>query len=951
MKAIFTSVIRSAVKAVSRQPRPFESKHTNLRVSKGILLFWVVLAALCVPLAAQSTRPMYIYVPNNQSGNAVGIFSAFQVDPATGALSVVPGSPFPAGIQVTTVATDPAGRFVYASSYSNGSAKTLYAFSVDPTTGLLTPLLNSPFPGGGDTIVIDPTGRFLYAEGGTPGFMLSASSLDAVTGVPTLLPGSPFRVNGASPMVVDPSGNFLYYWTSQFWFTASIDFETGVPAPYDAITVPSPTDPITTSIAMDPLDRFVAIDGTNILPVRPGLGNLGTPLLPAPTSGVSAFDPSGRFLYASVSYCPLGTACGPGVFQIDSAGTLTPVAGSNFGISGFQSIVVDPADRFVYVNSNNTSAGTAAVFGYTLDQTTGVLTPIAGSPWPMTYSAVYSFPMAISFAPDGISNPVPAISSTTPFSPPSVTAATAGFPLTVYGTGFVPGARMYFGGRGRVTSYVSSTQLTANILPSDILYGGTGVVFVYNPLPAGGASNSVEFPVLDPVPTLSTISTSTVVAGGNGFGLTVTGTNYQPISQITVNGTALTTTFVNLGQLQATVPPNLVAIPGTLDIGVTTPPINGLGGGSSSTLPLTVTPINLPRPVISQIAPGSATAGGPSFPLFITGVGFASNSIVTFGGAQVPVINYISSSSGTTLTVTIPASAIVTTGMASVVVSTAAGISPAATFYIDAPPTAGGVSPPAVPAGSAALTLNVTGAGFVTGSTVLVNGTPRVTAFVSSTLLQATLLASDLSHGGTLTITVSNPAPGGAVISGAISLAVADFAVSAGSTPAPISAGQTAYFTLTVAPSNGAFTNAVAFAVSSSLPVGATASFSSPTVTPGANSSTVTLSISTTGRSFVPPGRIPQWPLRGTPSAILASLGLALCAAYWRLLNTDVRRLVPQSLLVLALLLAIGLIACSSSPGPTAGPTAGTPAGSYPVTVTATSGTDVHITTVTLTVM
>ncbi len=134
--------------------------------------------------------------------------------------------------------------------------------------------------------------------------------------------------------------------------------------------------------------------------------------------------------------------------------------------------------------------------------------------------------------------------------------------------------------------------------------------------------------------------------------------------------------------------------------------------------------------MISQIAPGSATAGGPGFPLLITGVGFASNSIVTFGSVQVPVTNF-SATTGTTLTVSIPASAIVAPGTEPVVVNTAAGISAPVTFYINnPPPTTGGVNPPVVPAGSAALTLNVTGANFVSGSTVLVNGASRVTTFV-----------------------------------------------------------------------------------------------------------------------------------------------------------------------------------------------------------------------------
>jgi hypothetical protein len=641
--------------------------------------------------------------------------------------------------------------------------------------------------------------------------------------------------------------------------------------------------------------------------------------------------------------------CGPAAYQVDpTTGALTPIAGSNFGGLGYSVMNVDPTDRFVYAIGGNPGGQGAAIFGFSLDQTTGALTPIAGSTLPMTYSNITSSPIAISFAPTGISNPVPSITS---FSPASATAGGAAMTLTVNGSNFVPGAKVYFSGRGRVTTYVNSTQITANILPSDIANGGTGVVFVFNPLPGGGVSGSSEFPVIDPIPNLTSISTTSVLAGGAVFTLTLSGTDFQPTSVVTLNGTPQTTTFLDDYELQIAISPAEIAIPGTISVGVTTPQINGIGGGNSATLPLTVTPVNLPPPVISQIAPGSATAGGPTFSMLITGIGFASSSVVTFGSATVPVTNFVSSSNGSTLTVSIPANAITVPGTEPVVVSTAAGISSAVTFYIEnPPPTAGGVVPPVLPAGSAALTLNVTGTNFVTGSTVLVNGTSRVTTFVSSTLLHATLLASDISHGGTLTITVSSPGPGGG-LSGAITLAIADYTVSAVNPTATISSGQVANYTLNIAPSNGAFINPVNFTVTG-LPAGASASFSSPTVTPGANPTSVNLSISTTARSFAPTGGIRHWTLRATPLMYFSGLAFAfwaivLCASKNRSL-----RLAPQFVLALLLVTAACLVACSGNSGGASsqqgGSLSGTPAGTYSVVVTATSGADVHTMPVTL---
>ncbi|HTC63482.1 MAG TPA: beta-propeller fold lactonase family protein [Candidatus Saccharimonadales bacterium] len=274
-----------------------------MRILIKAFLIGIILATVCMPLAAQSNQPLYIYVPNGSVGGNGGIFSAFKADPTTGALSVVPGSPFQAGGGVGGVAVDPAGRFVYVSSITNdGSKNWLWVFSVDQTTGSLTPLLNSPFPGGGGAIAMDPTGRFLYADDMNPsnsGFALQVYSIDPVSGVPTQLSGSPFPGATPSILTVDPSGNFLYFQSpqsNQYMTTESIDFETGVPTIVDYTVIITSGDPGTPWVAVDPLDRFIATNGTQIFRMNPIYGYPTNPALPAAASGTSVFDPSGRFL-------------------------------------------------------------------------------------------------------------------------------------------------------------------------------------------------------------------------------------------------------------------------------------------------------------------------------------------------------------------------------------------------------------------------------------------------------------------------------------------------------------------------------------------------------------------------------------------------------------------------------------------------------------------------------
>jgi hypothetical protein len=69
--------------------------------------------------------------------------------------------------------------------------------------------------------------------------------------------------------------------------------------------------------------------------------------------------------------------------------------------------------------------------------------------------------------------------------------------------------------------------------------------------------------------------------------------------------------------------------------------------------------------------------------------------------------------------------------------------------------------PSAVAPGSGALTLKVSGTGFVSGATINFNGTPLTTTFVDREHLSALLPATDVATAKTASVTVANPSPGG----------------------------------------------------------------------------------------------------------------------------------------------------------------------------------------------
>lgn len=166
-------------------------------------------------------------------------------------------------------------------------------------------------------------------------------------------------------------------------------------------------------------------------------------------------------------------------------------------------------------------------------------------------------------------------------------------------------------------------------------------------------------------------------------------------------------------------------------------------------------------PTLTSLSPTSAMAGDPTLTLVLSGSNFISGSVALWNGAA----RATAFVSGAQLTTTLPASDLSAAGIFSVTVQNPGpgdGTSGALTFTVNNPlPTLTALDPGAVFPGSSAFTLTVTGTNFVSGSAVLWDGAARTTEFVSSAQLAAAILASDVATTGTLTVTVSNPTPGG----------------------------------------------------------------------------------------------------------------------------------------------------------------------------------------------
>ena len=122
--------------------------------------------------------------------NANNAISVFSIDPATGVLGQIVGSPFPAGQGPLALATDAAGKFLFATNLFDDSVS---AFAVDGSSGELTQVAGSPFPTHNVpvSVAVAPDGKYVYVSNSASGDV-SVYSLNSTTGSLSPLAGSPF---------------------------------------------------------------------------------------------------------------------------------------------------------------------------------------------------------------------------------------------------------------------------------------------------------------------------------------------------------------------------------------------------------------------------------------------------------------------------------------------------------------------------------------------------------------------------------------------------------------------------------------------------------------------------------------------------------------------------------------------------------------------------------------
>jgi 6-phosphogluconolactonase (cycloisomerase 2 family) len=403
----------------------------------------------------------FLYVTNQGNGTNGGSLGVYSIG-AAGNLTPISGPSVPTNMQPFALVADPQGQWLFVTDRSSG---TIFTYQINPQTGALTASGNTSI-GVSESLVIHPSGAWLYATvpDGAPG--VYAFSVNRATGALTAVPGSPFTSlgSGASNIVLDPTGQFAFVSNNGSGTVAAF-----------------------------------SINGLNGQLIPIGTIAAGTP-------GNAAVSGSSKSLYVMDDLAHVIRA-----FSIASDGSLAPLSTPVFqGVSNPQMPAISPNGQFLYVpnwsNGGTVPPNTVSVFS--IDPSTSILGPIAGSPFAtrflpasVTIDSQGQFAYVADQAPNDIS--VFALNSSSGAMTPSSTAAA-----------------------GETPTRIAIVDPTSNV-PDTIIYSSMGDVCcsAFNVSGATSSQGYAEAAMLF-VPTsssqLTRIDVSLTYTGGTNSGPTLT---------------------------------------------------------------------------------------------------------------------------------------------------------------------------------------------------------------------------------------------------------------------------------------------------------------------------------------------------------------------------------------------------------------------------------------------
>ena len=342
---------------------------------------------------------------------------------------------------VTVTGGAPSNRFIYVSSFPDNNIK---IFSVNDTTGLITAA--GGISTGANTnpgfLAMHPSGKFLYSLNRTSG-NVSIFTINQTTGTLTAA-GTVTADTSPFYMVFSPDGTFAYLTcdVASMLFVFSVNTSTGA---------------------------LTQVSGS---PYAMGGGR---------TRGL-AVTPDNKYLYVTDRDSDNIQA-----FVI-AAGVLSPVAGSPFAAgTAVGTAVTDSAGKYLYVGNRDDNA----VGAYSINASTGALTPIAAYPSGGTQTSVWTLDPSGThlYGGDQVSNDVLAFT----INADGTLTAVAGMPFSTNtepgGGGIHPNGKFAY-----VVNQVSEIQLQPGTITIYSINQSTGALTQISSTPTG-SNNSAGFAI------------------------------------------------------------------------------------------------------------------------------------------------------------------------------------------------------------------------------------------------------------------------------------------------------------------------------------------------------------------------------------------------------------------------------------------------------------------------
>lgn len=200
--------------------------------------------------------------------------------------------------------------------------------------------------------------------------------------------------------------------------------------------------------------------------------------------------------------------------------------------------------------------------------------------------------------------PAPALAL---ISPSATAPGSAAFSMIVQGNNFQPNSVVRWNNSDRQTTYISGTQLQAQITAADVANAGTANVRVFTSGSAESAAASFKIEANRPAPVIARLSPASQAAGiATPLEVNVFGADFTAQSVIRYNGSDRATTFVNSTQLTTNLQPADFATAADNKVTVFTP---GPGGGASAELNFTVVSCTFSLSTTSQLFSSASLLG------------------------------------------------------------------------------------------------------------------------------------------------------------------------------------------------------------------------------------------------------------------------------------------------------------------------------------------------------